>query len=220
MHLENSVKNKGYWTKIIPVLIWQALYLAASPLFDAYTRVYCDLIFYLGIAIYFFCLKDWRFSEWLQALKQGKKFWLSVLLTVLGMGTMYLLGFALSSMFPGVDDGMSVFRVHNWATLIAFSLVTIVLAPIAEEVFYRKSIIAFDSRIIIIISCVASMLLYASEHSLVFLGFLQACLWAVPLSLAYIKTKDVYVCMTAHFLCNLLVNGATVLLSGMQLIGL
>ena len=215
--MENSIKNKQYWIKIFPVLIWHILYLVFCNSFDKYTRVYYDLVFYLGIAIYFFVYREWRFSEWIQSLKKGKTFWLPVLITTLGMAIMFGVGFGIKMLFPNIDDGMGVLGINNLPTLIAFACVTILLPPVAEETFYRKSIIAFDSKAVLVTSTFISILLYASEHSLVPLGLLQAMLWAVPLSIAYIKTKNIYIGMTAHFICNFVFNGMTVIGSAIGL---
>lgn len=38
-------------------------------------------------------------------------------------------------------------------------------------------------------------------------------IWALPLSISYIKTKNVYVPMTAHFIGNLLGNGIDVIMT-------
>ena len=216
--MENAIKNKKYWVKIISALIWQILYLASSSGFSKYTRVYCDLAFYLGIAVYFALWREWSFSGWKAAFKKGKTFWLPVLFTALGMAAMFGIGTAIATVFPNAKDGIGVFGINNWPTLIAFVLVTILLPPIAEETFYRKAIPAFDTKAILVITVVVSILLYASEHSLLPLGFLQACLWAVPLSIAYIKTKNLYVCMTAHLFCNLVFNGITAIGVAIQLI--
>ncbi|MDR0287816.1 MAG: CPBP family intramembrane metalloprotease [Clostridiales bacterium] len=207
----NSVKSRSYWLRIIPALLWQILYLSICNLFGKYTRVYCDLVFYLGIAVYFASWRDWHFKEWGKAIKKFRTFWLPVLLTALGMAVMFGIGIGIAMLFPHANDGMNVFGVNNWPTLIAFAFVTIFLPPIAEEVFYRKAMTAFDTKAILIITTVVSILLYASEHSFLPLGFLQACLWAIPLSMAYIKTKNIYVCMTAHFLVNFIVNGIAVI---------
>jgi membrane protease YdiL (CAAX protease family) len=215
--MENSIKDKNYWIKIIPVIVWHILYLVFCNLFDKYTRVYFDLAFYLGIACYFFILRDWRFSEWKNALKIGKKIWIPVLFTILGMASMFGLGFIITMIFSNINNGMSVFSVNNWSTLIAFIFVTIFLPPISEEVFYRKAIIAFDSKIVLIITTIVSTFLFSSEHSLIPIGFFQASLWAIPLSIAYIKTKNIYVCMTAHFLCNFVINGMTVIITAIKL---
>jgi membrane protease YdiL (CAAX protease family) len=215
--MTNSIKDKSYWLKLIPAIVWHTLYLVFCNSFDKYTRVYFDFIFYLGIACYFYLFRDWRFSEWNKAIKKGRSFWLPVMFTILGMAVMFGIGFGITILFKNMNHGMAVLGVNNWATLFAFAVVTILLPPISEEAFYRKAIISFDSKIVLLISTIVSILLYASEHSLMPVGLLQASLWAIPLSIAYIKTKDIYVCMTAHFICNLIINGMTVVVSAIRL---
>jgi membrane protease YdiL (CAAX protease family) len=139
--------------------------------------------------------------------------------TILGMAVMFGISFVITILFKNMNYGMAVLGVNNWATLFAFAVVTILLPPISEEAFYRKAIISFDSKIVLLISTIVSVLLYASEHSLLPIGLLQASLWAIPLSIAYIKTKDIYICMTAHFICNLIINGMTVVGSAIKLAG-
>lgn len=217
--MDNSITTKAYWVKILPVLVWQVLYLVFCGSFDKYTRVYFDLVFYLGILIYFLAWKDWDFRQWKKALIGGKSFWLAVLFTTLGMIGMFGIGIGIAMIFPKADSGLGAFYVNNWPSLISFTFVTVFLPPIAEEVFYRKSISAYDNRLILIATTGISILLYASEHSLLPLGFLQACLWAVPLSIAYLKTKNVYVCMTGHLICNLMFNGFFVILYITKMLG-
>lgn len=50
-------------------------------------------------------------------------------------------------------------------------------------------------------------------------GIFLTILWGVPLSLSYIKTKNIYIPMTAHFLVNLLGNGVDVLLTLLRWVG-
>ena len=61
-----------------------------------------------------------------------------------------------------------------------------------------------------------SMFLYALEHSLSWWGILLTMIWALPLTAAYIKTRNVSVVMTAHFIGNLLGNGVDVVLTVLQ----
>jgi len=215
--METSVRDKKYWITILPALVWQAAYLTVCNSFDKDTRVYCDLAFYLGIAVYFTLWHDWSLSEWRNAAKQGRAFWLPVVATALGMAAMFGAGTLLSMVFPNADDGMGVFGVNTWPALVAFAFTTILLPPVAEELFYRKAVMSFGSTVVLAVTAIVSVLLYASEHSLSPLGFAQACLWAIPLSIAYITTKNVYVCMTAHLLCNLAFNGATVAMTAVTM---
>lgn len=204
--------------KLIPIFIWHLLYLVFANSIDKFSRVYFDLIFYLGIAIYFYLLKDWNFSKLLNNIKKGRIFWFPVLFLILGIVSSFGFAKLFSNMFPNINDGIAVFAVHNWTTLIAFSLVTMVLTPIAEEVFYRKAITQFNSKSTLLFTTLVSMIMYASVHSLEPLGFLKTCLWAIPFNIAYLKTKNVYINITAHFMVNFIVNGITIITSALNLI--
>jgi membrane protease YdiL (CAAX protease family) len=216
---ESILRSKKYWIVLVPALCWHVLYLViASDVFDSHGRVYVDLVFYIGLAVYFYAWRGWRFHEWRNALKGGKAFWRSVVLTVLGMAAMFGASMGLVAALPTVNTAMSVFKVDGWLSLTAFVFVTILLPPIAEEAFHRQAVTAFDSKAVIGVTVAASVLLYASEHSLAPLGFAMACMWAIPLSIAYVRTRNVYVCMTAHFICNFVMNGITVVITAFALL--
>jgi membrane protease YdiL (CAAX protease family) len=216
--MENMTATRRYWIRLLPVLAWFAIFLAASGLFDKHVRIYVSLAYFLGVAIYLFVWREWRFSDWRKSLANGRAFWTPVILTTLGMAAMFGIGAWVAGLFPNADDGLGIYAVDNWAALAAFALVTILLPPIAEETFFRKAIIAFDSKAVLAVSSIVSICLYASEHSLMPLGFLQACLWAVPLTVSYVKTRNIYVSMTAHFLCNLIMNGIEVVTTAIWLL--
>lgn len=99
------------------------------------------------------------------------------------------------------------------ARLIAFAISTMFLPAITEESFYRKSIISFRSKPALVLSAVFGMLLYAAEHSLKPWGIFLTAIWALPLTISYIRTKNVYVPMTAHFIVNVFGNGVTVIMT-------
>lgn len=183
-----------------------------SNRFDSTHRVYFDLIFYLGLSLYFLTIGSISLKSLFDQWKKGKQFWLPVLYTLIGIIIAFGIGSVISSLFPNIDDGMGVFRVVNIPTLLAFAITTIVLPPIAEEAFYRKGIINFDKKTSLLLTTIIGIFLYATEHSLKPLGLLIVIIWSIPFTMSYIKTKNVYISMTSHFICNLLFNGATVIL--------
>ena len=62
---------------------------------------------------------------------------------------------------------------------------TILLPPLAEESFYRGSLIVTDSgKAVLIGTTLLSMFLYALEHAVAPFGILTAMLLAVPMSVA------------------------------------
>ena len=64
----------------------------------------------------------------------------------------------------------------------------------------------------------AGMFLYAVEHALSPWGILLVMIWALPLSISYMKTKNVYIPMTAHFIVNLLGNRTDVIFTAAALL--
>jgi len=66
--------------------------------------------------------------------------------------------------------------------------------------FFRKDMISFENKVVLIITTLFGVLMYALEHSLDVWGIFLTMIWALPLSISYIKTKNVYVPMTAHFI--------------------
>lgn len=114
----------------------------------------------------------------------------------------------LEGFFPNFEIGSISLRRDSWLTLIVFVISTIFLPAVTEETFYRKNMIRFASKKIIVLTTFFSMLLYALEHSLSFWGIFLTMIWAFPLSLSYIKTRNIYVVMTAHFIGNFMAMAA------------
>lgn len=193
---------------IFPIIL-EGLFILACLLFREYC-IYINFLFYIVLAIYFKQRKDFSIKEWLNSVKKGRTFWKQVLLTILFCTLAFAFTNVLANMFPHLNNGMIKLRVNNWFKLILFTLSTIILPPIAEEIFYRKNLISFKNRRILVLTTLFSMFLYALEHALAIWGIFLCMIWALPLSLSYIKTKNIYVTMTAHFICNCVVNGMTI----------
>ena len=216
MYLSEKVREK-IRILFMPVIL-QIAFLLFSGRIDREYRVYLDLAFYAGIAIYFVAIGSISFKSLWKEWKQGRKFWVPVLFALIAMIGAFGIGEAVSSLFPNADDGIGVFKVVDIPSLLAFAATTVFLPPIAEEAFYRKGVIIFDNRLALTFSAVAGIFLYASEHSMKPLGLLIAAIWAIPFTAAYIKTRNIYIPMTAHFICNLAVNGITVVFSAVKLL--
>ncbi|AZT91701.1 CPBP family intramembrane metalloprotease [Caldicellulosiruptor changbaiensis] len=74
------------------------------------------------------------------------------------------------------------------------------------------------SRRIFILSSIISILLYAVEHSYKPLGIFTAALWGIPFTITYIKTKNIYIPMTAHLICNFVGNGIPALIMAAKML--
>ena len=197
---------------LIPLII-EILFIVSYYIFPKDDFIYVNAFFYVLLFVYFLISKDLNLKEWFLSFRSGKKYWIQVLLTFLGFMLAFILTTILEGIFPGLDTGTINLRRDTWLTLGVFAISTILFPAITEETFYRKNLILFDSKKTVIITTILSMFLYACEHSLAPWGIFLTMIWALPLSLSYIKTRNIYVVMTAHFLGNLLGNGVDVILT-------
>lgn len=175
--------------------------------------IYTNLLFYLLLFAHFYVKREFSFREWGKNLKSGKTFWKQVIVTTVFFLIVFGLTTALEIFFPYLDTGMIMLKRDTPVRLIAFAISTMFIPAITEESFYRKSIISFRSKPTLVLSAVFGMLLYAAEHSLKPWGIFLTAIWALPLTISYIRTKNVYVPMTAHFIVNVLGNGVTVIMT-------
>ncbi|TFH45030.1 CPBP family intramembrane metalloprotease [Streptococcus equinus] len=197
---------------LIPLII-EILFIVSYCIFPKDDFIYVNAFFYVLLFVYFLISKDLNLKEWFLSFRSGKKYWIQVLLTFLGFMLAFILTTILEGIFPGLETGTINLRRDTWLTLGVFAISTILFPAITEETFYRKNLILFDSKKTVIITTILSMFLYACEHSLAPWGIFLTMIWALPLSLSYIKTRNIYVVMTAHFLGNLLGNGVDVILT-------
>lgn len=202
------MKDKYIRTNILPIIL-ECLFILCCLLLNTAYHIYINFLFYSFLLIYFYYRKDFSLKEWLDSIKGGQTFWKQVILTILFFCFAFIITTLLEHVFPDLNTGMISLKVDNWFELILFIGATIMLPPIVEEAFYRKNLTSFANKEILILTTLFSMFLYALEHALTMWGILLCMIWALPLSISYIKTKNVYVPMTAHFICNIVVNGIT-----------
>ncbi len=203
------MKSKYIKSNIFPIFI-EILFVLSCFIVEKQFYIYTNFFFYLLLAIYFYMRKDFSIKEWYNAIKSGKKFFVQVILTVVFLSVAFYFTIILENIFPSFNKGIILLRADNWIKLILLILSTIIFPPIVEETFFRKNLISFKNNKILVFTTLLSMFLYALEHSLTLWGIFLCMIWALPFSISYIKTKNIYVPMTAHLICNLIVNGITV----------
>ncbi len=198
---------KQYFRKnIVPICI-QALFIVSCFVLPKEWLIYSNFIFYAALLIYFVAKRDLDFREWIANLRSGKKFWLCTILTGLLFAAAFAVTSVLESCFPQFSAGMIMLKTDSIGKLVLFTFSTVLFPAVTEETFYRKNLISFSSNAVMVVTTIFSMFLYAIEHALSIWGILLAMIWALPMCLSYIKTKNIYVPMTAHFIGNLIGNG-------------
>ncbi len=196
----------------LPIII-EIIFIISCFIVPKEYYIYTNFVFYLSLLMIFIVRKEFSLKEWIKNIKSGKKFWKQVIVTSLFFILAFGVTIVLENMFPKFNTGTIGLKRDNWFKLILFTVSTIIFPAITEETFYRKNLISFKSKSILLITTILSMLLFAFEHSLAIWGIFLTMIWAIPLSVSYIKTKNIYVPMTAHFIGNLLGNGVDVIMT-------
>lgn len=204
------MKNKYIKSNIFPIFI-ELLFVVSCFIVEKQFYIYTNFFFYLLLAIYFYIRKDFSIKEWYNAIKSGKKFFIQVILTVVFISIAFYFTIILENIFPNLSKGMILLRADNWLKLILFLFSVIIFPPIVEETFFRQNLISFKNNKILIFTTFLSMFLYALEHSLRLWGIFLCMIWALPFSVSYIKTRNIYIPMTAHLICNLIINGVLII---------
>lgn len=207
---------KRYLKKNAIPIIWEGIFIVSCFLIPGQYYLYTNFVFYLGIVIYFLCIKEISFKKWRENITSGKAFWKPVGITALCLIFAFVFTGVLESVFSNFATGTIGLVRDTWGKLFLFAVSTIILPPLAEEMFYRSSMICMESKKTTYLTLVFSMLLYALEHDLKPFGILLTMIWALPFSVSYIKTKNIYIPMTAHFLVNLTGNGADVIITAIN----
>lgn len=164
--------------------------------------VYIFIIFF-----FIFKLKD-EFFSLKSEISNAFKFDIikSVLVIVilnmfLSYGMLYLSNFVL-----GMTPSFNLFNSFLTGGLLA----TIIVSPISEELIFRG---VFLNRLQLIVptlfAVLISSLLFASLHT--FGSIFSAFIFAVCLSILYLKTDNIFVVMLAHFLNNLFAETIVIL---------
>lgn len=207
--MRKKLKLNWFFRNFVPLLI-QGAFLLAVVFLPRETYVYSNFLFYLGLFGY--CILTVEFSprKWLYSLKQLDT-WKHVGLTAFALVVVVGITSIIENVIPEHWLGMIRLPTDSSLELCLFACSTIFLAPIAEELFYRKSFLIQNSKAFLVITSFVSCVLYALNHAIKPVGIFFVFWWAIPFVFSYVKTENIYVPMTAHFLLNLIVNGATVI---------
>ncbi len=181
-------------------LIWELLFVVATIYFPRQT-LNLFFVFYLGLLYYFYYFyKQFSFRKLYKNLRRVVTFWIPVALTFFGL---YIANLIRVKVFPGlfpmVKDGtvQIIYRNELFPTLM-YALMMIVLKPVAEELFFRKAIIKFGSKKKVIAFSVLSLVLCALSRAHGLLGIAEWMLMALPVTIAYVVTRNIYISVMAH----------------------
>jgi len=210
METEPISKKDYIKQNTLPIAV-EAAFIISCLVLPRGIHIYTNTAFYLILFICFMVRKDFSFKEWGVKLKGGFQFWRGIAFTVAGFIAAVAITAVLENNFQKWDTGAIQLLVDSWPKLLCFVASTILFPAIVEETFFRKNITLLKGNGAIAITTVVGMILYGAEHFLTPWGIFLGMIWALPLSISYIKTRNIYIPITAHFIVSVLGNGLDVI---------
>ena len=185
----------------IPI-VWELLLIVMTNLFPRET-LYIYFVFYAGIIYYFYSFyKQFSFRKLKKNLTRVVQFWIPVVLTFAGLVIANKIRLnVVPEIFTGVKDGTVQIIYHNeLLPTLVYALMMILLKPIAEELFFRKALIGFGSKKMVLLYTLISLVLCALTRAHGLLGIAEWILMALPVTIAYVATRNIYISLMAHVL--------------------
>lgn len=201
-----DLSSKPYWVRnLFPVLL-EAAYLICCFRLPVNYLIFANFFFYLVLFLFYLITKNLTFRKFWMNVSSGVQFWKSVLIATVLFAASFGITALLEHFISALNPGFYPLIVSNGLTFVLFIITSLFLAPVVEETFYRGNLISVESKKLMIITTIVSILLYSIGHSSTWWGIISSVIWALPLTFAFIKTRNVYVVMLAHFIVNLVIN--------------
>lgn len=203
-HYYNS--NEPYWKRnLLPFLLEVAFVLSCFYLPGKYI-LFTNFAFYLSLFIFYLVTGSFSFKSWFVNLREGLYFWREVCVTSMLFCAAFAITEGLENLFPALNPGFINFQVEGVIQVIILAITTLFLAPITEECFYRQGIISGESKKMLLLTSVINMVLFAVVHAFAPWGIFLVMLWALPLTWAFLKTRNIYIVITAHMIVSIIGN--------------
>lgn len=202
-----------YMRRIAIPVILEVIFIVSCFVLPRHLYVYSNTAFFVALLGYIIATKSVSMHQWCRALAGGRHFWRQVVITLVCAAGAFGATSLLEQAFPHLTTGAITMPVKTAGELLLFALSTIILPAIVEETIFRKQMICLANRTAIICTTLLSAMFFAAEHFVVPWGVLLGMVWALPFSLAYSMTRNVYVPMTAHAIASILINGPTVVMA-------
>ena len=181
-------------------LVWELLFVISTIVLPM-QAFHLFFVFYLGLLIYFYYFhKQFSFRKFARNLSRIKRFWIPVILTFVGlMLANDIKNRLIQPYFATVRDGtVSIITRNDILPTFLYALMMIVMKPVAEELFFRKTIISFGSKKRVFVLTLVSLILCAVTRAHGVLGIAEWILMAIPVTIAYVATRNIYISVMAH----------------------
>ena len=198
--------------RIVEVLIVIIALTCVLFLFKLFNFELSDDLIYLGVIIYFAYRLRFYGEDFKEDIKgifskiSPKSLATIVLVNVFfSYGMIYLSIYALK-IVPGLDSfigisslSMSLSQISGFLPILS----TVIISPISEELLFRG---VFLNRLNLVVPTTFAILVTSIIFGLLhdYSNIISAVVFGICMCIIYIKTQNIFVCILAHFINNLL----------------
>ena len=208
--------------KIIPAIFWYIFTMFIVIVFAFVTQnktlitndnllsLISSTLFFIVILYKFRISKDkvrFLFNDYLKKFNYKEIFGVVVTQLFLSMGISLLIVGCVYFLYPNILNNLleesSVENYSTYSGLVVAMMITVILAPLCEELLFRAIIFKRLSKIFnIYVGIIISSLVFGLLH--IELAIIGAFLFGLACCILYVKYKNILIPMTVHFLNNLL----------------
>ncbi len=170
--------------------------------------LYFNAAFGIIIVIYF--RKLFSFRKWTGFFRL-RQFWIAVGITAVLTYLLHRLTELVSFReLIGIPEGSISTMIPSSTTLagslfnmLLYTLITIVLPPFVETLFYKRAMIRFETKWLIYTTAAAGMILCSLNYALGLPGIVEGVFVSLPLTVVFLLTRNIYIPITAQLIVGL-----------------
>ncbi|MBO5999214.1 MAG: hypothetical protein J6P87_05965 [Lachnospiraceae bacterium] len=197
-----------YFKKLLFPLCAELLFILSYILWPEKV-LYFDVVYCIIIVIYF--RKLFSFRKWAGFFRL-RQFWIAVGITAALTYLIHKLTGLLSFReIIGIPDGNISTMIPSSTTLagslfnmLLYTLITVILPPFVETLFYRRAMIRFETKWLVYATAAAGMILCSLNYALGLPGIVEGVIVSLPLTIVYLMTRNIYIPITAQLIVGLL----------------
>lgn len=162
------------------------------------------LFFGLGVGLIALFHKGFSIRQYGKSFISSWTFWAWTAVSVaLLYGAEQLKNYLLWNVFVGnKPEIISLYWKENYFGVAFYAITMILVLPLAENLFLRKGLLATNNKALLVVLTIASLAIRGLFYAHGLTGIVSYALVAVPLTVVFLITKNMYITLTAQIVMS------------------
>lgn len=189
---------------IVKWIVAVALIVGFTILTEVVAKPDIFMFFALGAGLIILFHKGFSIKKYGRNFISGWQFWVWTAVSVaLLIGADQLKKYMLWTMFVGQNSGIiQIWQKENYIGVVFYAITMIIILPLAENLFICKGLLSGKNKIALFVLAIAGLFVRGLFYAHGFYGILSYAVVAIPIVLVYLKTKNMYITLTAQIIVS------------------